>query len=54
MTLTKESLQEQLKAAEDQLEQAKSVVYRCDGAIQAFKLMIEQIDAPESTVIPES
>lgn len=52
MSLTKESLQEQLKSAEDQLEQAKAVVYRCDGAVQAFQHMLVLFDTLEPAQTP--
>ena len=44
MSLSLESLKEQLVASEAELEQAKSHVYRCDGAIQILRYQISLLE----------
>ena len=45
--ITKESLEKQLNAAENDLEAAKAQVYRCDGIIQFIKHQLSQLDEAE-------
>jgi hypothetical protein len=52
--ITLESLKEQLVASENELEQAKSHVYRCDGATQLLKHLIQQAETPEKPETKES
>ena len=48
-----ESLKEQLASTEQELEQARAHVYRCDGALQLLRHLISQAEAPESAPSPE-
>ena len=54
MSLSLESLKEQLAAVEQEMEQAKSHVYRCDGSIQLLRHLIKQAEAetPEKPTAP--
>ena len=47
MSLTIESLKSQLAQFETQFEEAKSTVYRIDGAIQVVKNQIASLENPE-------
>ena len=42
-----ESLREQLKASEVELEEAKAHVYRCDGVIRMLQHLIAEAEKPE-------
>lgn len=44
--ITIEDLKEQLKAYEDQLEVAKSQVYRLDGITQLLRHLINEAEKP--------
>ena len=48
MSLSLESLKEQLAAVELEIEQAKAHVYRCDGSIQLLKHLITEAETPET------
>lgn len=45
--LSIETLQEQLKKLEQDLEVSKAQLYRVDGAIQVIKQLISQLESPE-------
>lgn len=47
MTITKESLDQNITSLQNEQEQHKAGVYRTEGAIQAFKFLQAQLDAPE-------
>lgn len=42
--ITKDELQKQIVATEAELEQVKSHLYRCDGAIQVLKHLLKTFD----------
>lgn len=47
MSITRQELVDQLAHTEVELENAKSIVYRCDGVIQLLKHLISEIDNGE-------
>mgnify|MGYP001562868096 FL=1 len=50
MSLTVETLREQLATTEQELENARAHVYRCDGCIQLLKhlLTLAETEEPET------
>lgn len=46
--MTREELVQQIAACEAEQENAKAVVYRCDGALQLMKFMLAKLDAETS------
>lgn len=45
--MDRQSLEQQLASLEAEMENAKVVVYRCDGAIQVIRHLLTQIDEAE-------
>lgn len=52
MAIDIESLRKQLAASEQELETAKSHIYRVDGAIQILRHLIAEVERPEATAAP--
>lgn len=53
MSLSLETLKEQLMSLEQEFEVAKANVHRCDGAIQVLKHIITGAEAPDKTPVEE-
>lgn len=55
MSVAIDTLKQQLLSTENDLEQAKAAVYRCDGAMQLLKHLIAEAEAVpvvEGEVVP--